>query len=301
MVWFFLILLVVAVGALALTQSRSKQRAELERQSALRKPAKVAEEDVTRFGEELQELHIDTMTTELDPAMRQDYQRALDAYENAKTLLAEATAPEDISAVTKTLEDGRYAQACVLARQAGEPLPQRRPPCFFNPAHGPAQTDIEWAPPGGVRREVPVCLADAERVEAGAEPDTRQVRDGNRMVPWYQGGPAYGAYADGYYGSYALNGLFPGFLIGSMMTGWWGPGVGGDVSGDGGGGEDWSGGGDGGGDGGGGDGGGFDGGGGDGGGDGGGGWFGGDGGGGDGGGGFDFGGGGDFGGDFGGF
>ena len=232
MVWFFLLLLVAAVGALALSQNRSKQRAELAKQSALRKPAKVAEEDVTRFGEELQELHIDTMTTELDPAMRQDYQRALDAYENAKSLLAEATVPEDISAVTKTLEDGRYAQACVLARQANEPLPQRRPPCFFNPAHGPAQTDIEWAPPGGVRREVPVCLADAERVAAGAEPDTRQVRDGNRMVPWYQGGPAYGAYANGYYGSYAMNGLFPGFLIGSMMSGWWGPGMGGgDFSG----------------------------------------------------------------------
>ncbi len=302
MVWFFLLLLVAAVGALALSQNRSKQRAELAKQSALRKPAKVAEEDVTRFGEELQELHIDTMTTELDPAMRQDYQRALDAYENAKSLLAEATVPEDISAVTKTLEDGRYAQACVLARQANEPLPQRRPPCFFNPAHGPAQTDIEWAPPGGVRREVPVCLADAERVAAGAEPDTRQVRNGNRMVPWYQGGPAYGAYANGYYGSYAMNGLFPGFLIGSMMSGWWGPGTGGDFSGGdvgrrrqrglvrrwrrwrrrrlvrrrrwtavaGGGGD-------------------------------GGGWFGGDGGGGDGGGGFDFGGGGDFGGDFGGF
>ena len=288
MVWFFLILLVAAVGALAIAQSRSKQRAELEKASALRKPAKVAEEDVTRFGEELQELHIDTMTTELDPAMRQDYQRALDSYENAKALLAEATVPEDISAVTRTLEDGRYAQACVLARQANEPLPQRRPPCFFNPAHGPAQTDIEWAPPGGVRREVPVCLADAERVAAGAEPDTRQVRKGNEMVPWYQGGPAYGAYADGYYGSYAMNGLFPGFLIGSMMAGMWSPGMYGGEGGEGGGeggGEDWSGG-DGG------DGGGWFGGDGDGGG--------GDGGGGDGGG-FDFGGGGDFGGDFGGF
>jgi hypothetical protein len=308
MLLLLLALAVLAVVALAVSQNRTKQRAELARAEALAKPVKVAEEDVTRFGEELQELHIDTMTTELDPAMRQDYQRALDAYENAKSLLAEATVPEAVSQVTKTLEDGRYAHACVLARQAGEPLPQRRPPCFFNPAHGPAQTDVEWAPPGGVRREVPVCLADAERVAAGAEPDIRQVRKGNQMVPWYQGGPAYGAYANGYYGSYAMNGLFPGFLLGSMMGGWWGPGIGSD-------GDDWSGdGGDGGGDSGydggsdgsdggsgdgggdGGDGGGFDGGGGDGGG-GDGGWFGG---GGDGGG-FDFGGGGDFGGDFGGF
>ena len=181
----------------------------------------MADEDVTRFGEELQELHIDTMTTVLDTAMRQDYQRALDAYENAKSLLRDATRPEDVSAVTKTLEDGRYAQACVLARQAGDPLPERRPPCFFNPAHGPAQTDVEWAPPGGARREVPVCLADADRIGAGAEPDTRQVRSGNRMVPWYQGGPTYAPYADGYFGGYALAGVFPAFLIGSMMGGMW--------------------------------------------------------------------------------
>src|SRR3546814_13299776 len=62
------------------------------------------------------------------------------------------------------------------------------------------------------------------------------------MVPWYQGGPAYGHYADGYYGSYAMNGLFPAFLIGSMMGGLWSPAVieppadlGGDAAG-----GDWS-------------------------------------------------------------
>jgi hypothetical protein len=245
----FVVLAVIAVIALVASQNRQKRNTAMIAADRLRLVQKVADEDVTRFGEELQELHIDTMTTELDTGMRQDYQRALDAYENAKTLLAEAAKPEDVSAVTKTLEDGRYAQACVLARQAGEPLPQRRPPCFFNAAHGPAQTDVEWAPPGGVRREVPVCLADADRIGAGAEPDVRQVRRGSRMVPWYQGGPTYAPYADGYYGGYAMQGLFPGILIGSMMFGTWdvgGEGLDGDVSGDVGGGEDWSGGSDGG-------------------------------------------------------
>jgi len=240
---FFVVLAVIAVVALVASQNKQKRNTALLEADRLRLVRKVADEDVTRFGEELQELHIDTMTTVLDTGMRQDYQRALDAYENAKTLLAEATRPEDVSAITKTLEDGRYAQACVLARQAGEPLPQRRPPCFFNAAHGPAQTDVEWAPPGGALREVPVCLADAERIGAGAEPDVRQVRRGSRMVPWYQGGPAYAPYADGYYGGYAMQGLFPGILIGSMMFGTWGaPAVGseGDVSGDVSGGEDWS-------------------------------------------------------------
>ncbi len=238
MVWVLILLGVAVVAAIVVTQRREAARKESEAAEALDTVAKPAEEDVTRFGEELQELHIDTLTTTLDTAMRQDYQRALDCYESAKSLLSSATRPEDISEVTKALEDGRYAQSCVLARQDDQPLPQRRPPCFFNPRHGPAATDIEWAPPGGVRREVPVCLADAERVEAGAEPDTRQVRSGNRMVPWYQGGPAYSAYANGYYGSYALNGLFPGFLLGAMMAGSWGPA---EIGSTGEYGEDWSG------------------------------------------------------------
>jgi type II secretory pathway pseudopilin PulG len=282
MEWLLVILLVAAVAAVAISSARQKQRRALEEAAALASVRRVADEDVTRFGEELQQLHIETMTTKLDVAMQQDYQRALDAYENAKLLLTEASSPGDVSEITRTLEDGRYAQACVLARQDGEPLPQRRPPCFFNPSHGPAQTDVEWAPYGGAPREVPVCLADAERVRAGAEPDARTVRSGNRMVPWYEGGRAYAPYANGYYGAYAMAGLFPGFLIGSMMAGIWSTDAVTDPSG--------------------GDSGGWDGGdsGGDGGGDYGGGDAGGDYGGGDGGGGGDF--GGDFGGgDFGGF
>lgn len=219
-VTWILVLLIVVIGAALLVSSQRRRAAEIaEAEERLRLVTRPAEEDVTRFGEELQDLHIETLTTTIDPAMRQDYQRALDSYESAKQLLHDATVAEDVSEVTKALEDGRYAMACVLARQAGEPLPQRRPPCFFNAAHGPAQTDVEWAPPGGVRREVPVCLADADRLQHGAEPDTRQVRSGNRMVPWYDGGPAYAPYANGYYGSYALNGLFPGFMLGAMMSG----------------------------------------------------------------------------------
>ncbi|WP_067435237.1 hypothetical protein [Nocardioides jensenii] len=243
MVWVMVVLAVLAVVALIATQQRSRTRLELEKTAAVTKVKKVAEEDVTRFGEELQELHIDTLATELDVPMRQDYQRALDCYEDAKSLLDDVRTPEDVSAVTRTLEDGRYAQACVLARQDHRPLPERRSPCFFNPRHGPAQTDVSWAPPGGVPRDVPVCLADAERIEAGAEPDVRRVRDGAQMVPWYQGGPAYSQYANGYYGSYAMNGLFPGFLIGSMMAGVWSPDAttgDGDLAGGDGGGEDWS-------------------------------------------------------------
>lgn len=243
------LVLLAALGGAAVLASRRRQAAEVAaREDSLRKVTRVTDEDVTRFGEELQELHVETLTTELDTGMRQDYQRALDSYENAKELLRDAQEPDDVKEVTRALEDGRYAMACVLARQAGDPLPQRLAPCFFNAQHGPSVTEVEWAPPGGVSRDVPVCAADAERVEQGAQPDTRMVKDGNRMVPWYDGGPAYRPYADGYYGLAVVNGLFPAFFLGAMMSGGMAFGDGGgdlgggDLGGgDGGGFSDWGG------------------------------------------------------------
>ena len=215
----------------------------------------VADEDVTRFGEELQRLDAELTAETLDDPTRQDYQRGLDSYEAAKDTMTRLRVPEDVRHVTERLEDGRYAVACVRARVAGEELPKRRPPCFFNPAHGPSTTDIEWAPPGGRPRQVPVCAADADRVSQGAEPDVRTVPAGIGRVPYWQGGPAYSPWAGGYFGGYAASGLVPGILLGSLMASSWdggfdggydgGYGDGGDSGGDGG---------DGGGDGGGGDG-----------------------------------------------
>src|SRR5687768_14454019 len=146
---------------------QAEERAALESQLATSK--KAADEDVTKFGEELQRLDSDVTGHALNEPMQQDYQRALDAYDNAKMSLDAVTKPDEIKHVTEILEDGRYAVACVKARIAGEPLPAKRPPCFFNPAHGPSSQDVTWAPPGGVARSVPACPADAERVLAGAE------------------------------------------------------------------------------------------------------------------------------------
>lgn len=244
-----LILLVVAGAiALAVAVSRRQQRQQLEhrRSTELAAVVKVADEDVTRFGEELQRLDTDMLVTPLDEPMRQDYQRALDSYESAKETLQRATEPEHIKHVTSALEDGRYAAACVLARKNGEPLPVRRPPCFFNPAHGPSTTDIDWAPPAGIPRQVPVCAADADRVEQGAEPDIRTVQQGYGRVPYWQAGPAYSPWATGYFGAYAASNLLPSFLLLTLLSPTWDGGYvegadtdfgAGDAGGDGGGGD----------------------------------------------------------------
>ena len=60
--------------------------------------------------------------------------------------------------------------AAARAHLAGRDEPERRPPCFFDPRHGPSVADVEWQPELGEPREVPVCAADAARLEAGEEP-----------------------------------------------------------------------------------------------------------------------------------
>ena len=206
--------LVVAVGA----SSRRRQARELEqRRSELEPVKKLAFEDITALGTALQELDLELAGQPLDEGARADYQRALDAYEAAKTAGDQLTAPEEIRHVTEILEDGRYAIACVRARVAGQPLPTRRPPCFFDPRHGLSITDVEYAPPGGAPRQVPACALDAERVHAGADPDIRQVMVGAQRMPYWQGGPAYAPYAAGYFGGFLpMNMLFAGLLIGGM-------------------------------------------------------------------------------------
>jgi hypothetical protein len=188
MTWMVLgILLVLLVAAVPARRALARRReARLAALEEFRVNRKIADEDVTVFGEQVAELHVDTLATELDGPMREDYQRALESYEEAKRRLAGATTVGEVAGVTAALDDGRYARACVLARRDGTDLPQRREPCFFNPQHGPAVTDLAWAPQGGVERQIAVCGADARRLEAGDLPDVRLVRVGDRYVKWYE-------------------------------------------------------------------------------------------------------------------
>jgi hypothetical protein len=216
------LLVVLAVGALIVwLVVRSNQRKALERKAAALEPVKkLAFEDVTALGEELQALDLELAGRQLDEGQRADYQRALDAYESAKAAADRMAQPDDVRHVTEILEDGRYAMACVRARVAGEPLPTRRPPCFFDPRHGMSVEDVPYTPPGGTQRDVPACALDAERVRAGAEPDVRKVMVGSRRVPYWQGGPAYQPYARGYFGGFGpLDWIFMGFMFEGLGDG----------------------------------------------------------------------------------
>jgi hypothetical protein len=211
-----LLVVILALGAVAVFVVRRRNR-ELAAERATRElePVKrMTFEDVTALGVELQDLDTDLAGRQLDPGANADYQRALDTYEAAKTAADRIERPEQVQDVTKILDDGRYAIACVRARVAGEPLPQRRPPCFFDPRHGLSVEDVTYAPVGGAERQVPACALDAERVKAGAEPDARQVMVGTQRVPYWQGGPAYRPYAAGYFGGFGvMDWIFMGFMF----------------------------------------------------------------------------------------
>ncbi|MFB6775266.1 hypothetical protein [Streptomyces sp. NPDC056337] len=205
-------------GAYAIAR-RNRLRREEEQRQSLERLRVVVDEDITAFGEELDRLDFHPGEPGADDAMRADYEHGLDAYEQAKTFMGNARKPEDVRAVTQSLEDGRFSLARLAARREGRPLPDRRPPCFFDPRHGPSVADATWTPPGGATREVPVCAADQARLSDGLDPMVREVDTDQGRRPYWDAGPAYGPWAGGYFGAGILPGLLVGTLLGSMMAG----------------------------------------------------------------------------------
>lgn len=204
-----LAILAAAGGGGFLLYRRNKRQRELADLEVVRG---ALDDDITAYGEELADLDLDVRDDAVPEEARAEYGRALDLYEHAKSAADGAEHPGHLRPVTTALEEGRWLLACVRARLAGEPVPERRLPCFFDPRHGPSVADVEWAPPGGVPRNVPACQADIVRLREGADPDSRLVTVNGERRPYWEAGPAYNAWAAGYYGA-----ILPGMLIGTML------------------------------------------------------------------------------------
>lgn len=176
--------------------------------------------DITKFGDELRDLDLDVVGFDLTEEAQAEYSTALDAYENAKQALQQATLSSDVTAITHILEEGRFAMASVKARAHGKPVPERRPPCFFDPAHGPSVGNVSWSPDGGVARDVPACALDTARVRSGSNPHIRMVGQGAGMgmVPYWQDAQ-FAPYARGYYQSYGFDPVVRGMATGALMFG----------------------------------------------------------------------------------
>ena len=218
-----LIGIVAIVGATLLLRSRGRSGAGRRRAAALPEGATFEEarddvrDQLVALGDEVRALDLDVEMPNAPPAARERLGTALAAYDRANRAYETARAPEDLEPVGSALEEARWALAAARAQLAGEPEPERRPPCFFDPRHGPSSRDVEWAPPGGAPRDVPACEADAQRVERGEDPEAREVLVGGRRRPYWDAGPAYAPFAGGMWGS----GLFPGLAIGTLLGSAW--------------------------------------------------------------------------------
>jgi len=202
-----------AGGLVAYSQSKKKKQA----QEQLAAVKTVVDEDVTSFGEKV--AAYDISDPRLDDAGRADLMSAIDSYRAASDGSERMTAATQAGVITSHLEDGRYAMACVEARLDGKALPERRPPCFFDPTHGPSASDVAWAPPGGQVRQVPACTACALQLASGYQPDSRMVGVGQSQQPYWSAGATYGSYAGGYYQGYGsvLNQVMLGTMLGNAM------------------------------------------------------------------------------------
>ncbi len=208
-------------GAFALSRRTRRRREEAAELEAVKEQVR---DDLVDLGDGIRALDIDVEMPGVDPAAREDYGRAVAAYDRANTAWNTARTVHDLEPVGSALEEGRWAMQSAKARLEGRTPPQRTPPCFFDPRHGPSSREVEWAPPGGAPRLVPACEADAQRAERGDDPRWREVEAHGQMVPYWAAGPAYSPfYGGGMFGGFGglglAGGLLGGLMLGEMLDG----------------------------------------------------------------------------------
>jgi hypothetical protein len=209
--WLLVALLAVPLAIFGFSR-RNRHKRE---QADLAQVKLAARDDLVALGDDIRALDVDVEMPEADPETRSRYDQAVERYQEADQALTGARRLRDMEGVTSLLEEGRWAMSAAKARFAGEQEPERRSPCFFDPRHGPSVKDVEWAPPDGEPREVPVCAADAARLEDGVEPAMREVEYNGRRVPYWQAGPAFTPWAAGFFAFGALPALFYGSALGA--------------------------------------------------------------------------------------
>jgi uncharacterized membrane protein YgcG len=184
------------------------------RQQELKEAKLAAQDDLIALSTRLTDQDTDVAIRD-NPEAAQEQAAALGAYERGTAALDAARRPQDMGAVSRAIAEGQYHLASAEALAAGQPRPDRRPPCFFDPRHGMSVTDAYWTPPdGGPGRLVPVCSADAHKLERGIEPEMRKVEVHGTPVNYVNAG-----FAPAYWGGYGFGpGLFTGFLLGEVLS-----------------------------------------------------------------------------------
>jgi uncharacterized membrane protein YgcG len=184
------------------------------RQRQLKEAKSAAQDDLIALSAGITDHQAD-LSIQTSPEAAEEQAAALSAYEHGTAALDAATRAADMGAVSRAIAEGQYHLACADAVAAGQPRPDRRPSCFFDPRHGMSASDVYWTPAdGGPGRSVPACSACAHKVEQGIEPDMRTVEVRGTPVSYVNAG-----FAPAYWGGYGFGpGLFTGFLLGQALA-----------------------------------------------------------------------------------
>src|SRR5215472_2843653 len=184
------------------------------RQRELRDAKLAAQDDLIALSDRLTDRHAD-VSIQNNAEAAEEQSAALTAYERGTAALDAARRAKDMGAVSRAIAEGQYHLACADALAAGQPRPDRRPSCFFDPRHGMSVRDVYWTPPdGGPGRTVPACSACAHKVDQGIEPEIRNVEVNGAPVSYVNAG-----FAPAYWGGFGFGpGLFTGFLLGEALA-----------------------------------------------------------------------------------
>ena len=184
------------------------------RQRELKEARSAAQDDLIALSTRLTD-HDADVSIRSNPEAAEEQGAALSAYERGTAALDAARRPADMGAVSRAIAEGHYHLACAEALAAGQPKPDRRPACFFDPRHGMSVRDVHWTPAdGGAGRDVPACSACAHKVDQGIEPEMRKVEVDGSPVNYVNAG-----FAPAYWGGFGLGpGLFAGFLLGQAFA-----------------------------------------------------------------------------------
>jgi uncharacterized membrane protein YgcG len=184
------------------------------RQQELKDAKAAAQDDLIALSTGVTDRDAD-ISIRSDPEAAAEQAAALNSYERGTAALDAARNVKDMGAVSRAIAEGQYHLASAEALAAGQPRPERRPSCFFDPRHGMSVTDAYWAPPdGGPGRTVPVCSACQHKLERGVEPEMRKVEADGGPVNYVNAG-----FAPAYWGGFGLGpGLFTGFLLGQALA-----------------------------------------------------------------------------------
>src|SRR5215813_11740811 len=184
------------------------------RQRELKEAKLAAQDDLIALSTRLTDQDTD-VSIRANPEAAEEQAAALTAYERGTEALDAAKRVQDMGVVSRAIAEGQYHLASAEALAAGQPRPERRPSCFFDPRHGMSVTDAYWTPPdGGPGRSVPVCSSCEHKLERGIEPEMRKVEVQGTPVNYVNAG-----FAPAYWGGYGFGpGLFTGFLLGDLLA-----------------------------------------------------------------------------------